>query len=189
MEATSSEFIYNKEQMFPLIYKGILTAPSTVLVTPFSYPPLVLTQEKWGDVAVIFDQIANWFPRTGPSQVRESWPCATASSCQAPQWDPRQACPFDFCEIDEEHVFMSSEGRQRDKIYLQAKFLYCSCFWLLHSNTTQDNGEGGLGEKTNEFGWFIFYVGYQQNVILNCTWLRKKSTLKLPLHPCLILGS
>lgn len=48
------------------------------LVTQCSYPPLVLTQEKWGDVAVIFDQIANWFPRTGPSQVRESWPLATA---------------------------------------------------------------------------------------------------------------
>lgn len=53
------------------------------LVAPCSYPPLVLTQEKWGDVVVIFDQIANWFPRTGPSQARESWPFATAASCQA----------------------------------------------------------------------------------------------------------
>lgn len=83
-----------------------------LLVTLFSYPPLVLTQEKLGDVAVIFDQIANWFPRNGPSQVRESWLFATASSCQAQQWDPRQACLFDFCEIDEEHVFMWADGRQ-----------------------------------------------------------------------------
>lgn len=71
------------------------------------------------------------FPGLIQAKLEKAGHLPFASSCQAPQWDPQQACLFDFCKINEEHVLMWSEGRQRDRAYLQAKFLYCSCLWLL----------------------------------------------------------